>query len=101
MIEIIQIESREQVKQMQKDFLTRRDEISNRYYEALLNTPKKYTGLKELVKSGQLTRQGALNRLWAKSDTGMGGTGKNILTKTKTWFWLCHPPAHIKKEGYN
>ncbi len=44
--------------------------------------------LKELVKMGKLDAKSALDRLWVKSDTGMGGTGTNMLKKTKTFKWL-------------
>lgn len=45
-------------------------------------------GLKELVKAGKLTAKDAMNRLWAKADPGMGGTGHAILRKRHTLKWL-------------
>jgi len=48
----------------------------------------KKLGIKELVKVGLLSSKGAMTRLMAKSDTGIGGTGQEIFIQTRTFKWL-------------
>jgi hypothetical protein len=53
--------------------------------------------IKELVKQNKLSPRDGINRLWAKADTGMGGTGTKILKRSKTFKWLIRKDKSAKK----